>query len=85
MAKVLEQGNEELKKVFSRRIITVGWYPYKAYADFSTIVDRLMGKGTPELCREIGKFAANRDMKTTYNINKERAKPIQLVRDSEII
>lgn len=82
---ILQQCDEEFKKIFARKIITVGWYPYRAYGDFLTLADRSMGRGDGELCREIGKFAAVRDMDTIYSIYKEKAKPIQLVRDGGII
>lgn len=82
---VIQQSNDELKKIFARKIITIGWYPYKSYGDFLTLVDRLLGRGDGESCREVGKFAAKRDMDSIYSIYKERAKPIQLVRDGGII
>ncbi len=42
------------------------WYPFAIFVEVCTVIDALFGKGDLGLCDELGRYAANVNLKTLY-------------------
>lgn len=79
---VMESLPPEAQKVCSRKVIAVVDYPYQAFIQLIRTIDKVLGSGSLELCRELGRFAAVSDfdslrqMMSNFNL-----KPSDLFRD----
>jgi len=82
---VIQDSGAVTGAVLTQRVITVGWYPYQAYTDFIKSLDRNMGRGDLEFCRQLGEIAAKRDLETIYDMYMEERNPERLIRDCGLI
>ncbi len=55
-------GNEA-SLVFARRVISVADYPYAVFVDLIRAIDKVMGRGDFKVCKELGRFAGDSDVK----------------------
>ena len=72
---IVETAGAVTQNALMKRIITVGWYPYEAYAKLITAIDKHMGLGDLSYCRKLGIIAAERDVQTVYKMYGEGTKP----------
>jgi hypothetical protein len=49
-------------------LLVNGWYPFSAFVELNTALDRLFGQGDLSLCYEIGRYACDVNLKTLYKI-----------------
>ncbi len=68
LQQILNKLSEEEKAVFADKINPVAWYPFKTYVNLLTLVDRELGKGDLSLCKDIGRWAAERDLKRVFKL-----------------
>jgi len=79
---VLEGLPPEAQKVCSRKFIAVVDYPYQVFIQLLRTVDKVLGTGSLELCRELGRFAGVRDFESLREMMPNfHIKPRDLFRD----
>ena len=82
LKQVMESLPHEGQKVFSRKVIAVVDYPYQAFIQILRTVDKVLGSGSLELCRELGRFAAVRDFESLREMMPNfKLRPTDLFRD----
>jgi len=85
LAKVLAALSPEAGQVCRKKVIAVVDYPYPIYVNLLRAVDQVFGRGDLRICRELGVFAAIRDIETVYTLFKRRAQPEALFRDGPVV
>jgi hypothetical protein len=85
LEKILGQLPPEHLKIFKRKIIAIGNYPYPLFIDIIRQADRLLGKGDFAVCKKMGVFSAKRDYESIYNLYKQSPRPEDLFRDANVI
>jgi len=83
---ILERLPEEDKIVLNMKILPTEWYPFRTYVNILTLIDRQFGNGDLSVCREVGEWSAERDLKAVYNIySKEIFKDPSILRTAPSI
>jgi hypothetical protein len=85
LPKVIAALSPEAKQICQRKVIAVVDYPYPVFISFLRAADQVAGQGDLSMCRELGVYAAKRDIESVYNIYKKRARPADLFRDGLIL
>jgi len=63
---ILNKLPEEDKAVFSKKISPAEWYPFRIYVELLALIDKELGNGDLSICRDIGEWSAERDLKAVY-------------------
>jgi hypothetical protein len=84
LAKVFASLPEEAAQVCAKKVVTIQNYPYLAFVQFLRTADKIAGKGNLSLCREMGVYAAVRDMESFRRLNNFQFRPHDLLRDSGV-
>jgi hypothetical protein len=45
-----------------------GWYPFEQYIEISKVLDRQLGTGDLQLCRDLGRYACDVNLPTLYRV-----------------
>ena len=85
LAKVVAALSPEAQQVCRKKVIAVVDYPYPVFVNLLRTVDQMVGRGDLTLCRELGVYAAIRDVETVYNLLRKRAQPEALFRDGPVV
>lgn len=80
LAGMLEEGESEMRAVFERRIAINSWHPYVAYVELLRQIERRLGSGNGDTCRELGAVAGRRDLGTVFRLYRVLASPQRLIR-----
>lgn len=80
LGRVVEEGGAQLPAVFSTRISIASWHPYAAYVELLRQIERRLGTGSGEACRELGAVAGRRDLGTIFRLYRILASPRRLIR-----
>lgn len=68
LEKILNKLSEEDRAIFSDRIHPGQWYPFKTYVNILTLVDQELGKGDLSVCKDIGRWSAERDLRVVFKL-----------------
>ena len=68
LEKVLEKLSAQEKALFKDRIHPTRWYSLKTYTNLLVIIDQEIGTGDLKVCKDIGRWAAERDFKAVYKL-----------------
>ncbi len=60
--------DKEDREIFQRRIMPTEWYPYRTYINLLTLMDKHFGKGDLSHAHEMGRTAADVDLKGIYKV-----------------
>jgi len=85
LQEVLEEAGEVTKRIFSKRVLALGWYPYQGYVDLIKAIDRKMGTGDLAYCWKLGEIAANLDLGSFLNVYKISGGPEELIRAGSLV
>ncbi len=66
--RLLAEMSPELRALCDAGFLVNGWYPFSAFIELTTLLDRLWGRGDYELCYEIGRYACDVNLPTLYRI-----------------
>ena len=80
LAEVLAALPPETGEAFAQRIRKSDWFMYSQFTDFLRSIDRRLGRGDLNLCRELGAFAGRSDINTVFKMFKWRYGPTGLIR-----
>jgi hypothetical protein len=64
--KVVAQIDPAYRDIISGSIFASNWNPFELQVAVYTAIDRLFGKGDFQLCREIGRYSADREHSTIH-------------------
>ncbi len=56
------------RTAIERGILVSDWYPFAQFLELNLVLDRQHGKGDLALCRELGRFACDVNLKTLYRL-----------------
>src|SRR5579871_4418532 len=66
--RLLARMSPELRALCDAGFLVNGWYPFAAFVELTTLIDRLFGKGDLALCYEVGRYACDVNLPTLYRI-----------------
>ena len=58
----------ETRAIVEARILASGWYPFTAFVDICTTIDRQLGDGDLALCDTLGRYGCDANLPTLYKI-----------------
>lgn len=85
LEKVLSALPSASEKIFRRKVIAVADYPYQAFVDLIRAADSALGSGDLSLCRELGAYAASRDVQALLKVVKREPRPQDLVAATDLL
>jgi len=68
LKKILNKLPEADRAIFSKHILPSEWYSFRIYVELLAIIDKELGKGDLSVCRHIGEWSAERDLKAVYSM-----------------
>jgi hypothetical protein len=77
---VIASLSPEWQAVAAKGVPPHEWVPYEFYVDINVAADRLHGRGDLALCREMGRFSAERNLPTLYRIFYRLGSPLFIFR-----
>src|SRR4051812_49173678 len=80
LKRIVDESGADVRLVFSQPIRVLSWYPYPAFAAFLRTLDRRLGRGDGQICRDLGGSAGERDLGTIFRIYRALASPERLIR-----
>ncbi len=85
LKEVLDQAGEVNRKIFSKRVLALGWYPYQGYVDLIRAIAKKMGNGDPAYFRKLGEVAASLDLGSFLNVYKISGGPEELIQAAGMV
>jgi hypothetical protein len=64
----MEALQPETRSMVQSCILVSDWYPFATFIELNTVIDRLFGKGDLALCKDLGRFACDVNLKTLYRL-----------------
>jgi len=56
------------RALVERGVLVSAWYPFELFVELNQVLDRQHGKGDLALCRELGRFGCEVNLKTLYRL-----------------
>ncbi|HUT53911.1 MAG TPA: hypothetical protein VM658_11025 [bacterium] len=81
LAKALASLPPQAAQVCTKKVVTIQNYPYLAFTQFLRAADKIAGTGNLALCKDIGAYAATRDIESFRKLNNFQIRPRDLIRD----
>lgn len=82
---ILDRAPTATQLACSERIRRTGWYPYEGFTGFLEATDASLGTGDLMYCRELGRAAAQMDLKTTFGEFLAKASTENLIRGCTMV
>ncbi|MEZ4219591.1 MAG: hypothetical protein R3B13_01600 [Polyangiaceae bacterium] len=79
LARVVDDAGPVVAKTFAKRINGLGLQPYRAFTDFLVAMDRVLGRGDLDYCRQFGGVAARHDLETVFKVYTVRPSPEKMI------
>lgn len=80
LARVVRDAGPATQKTFAKRIDGLGLHPYEAFAGLLVSLDKHLGDGDLEYCRQFGDMVARVDLETIFKGYKIKPSPEQMIR-----
>lgn len=80
LQQMIRNGGPEVNEMFSSRIRSTGWYPYKAYTDFLCAIANHVHSGDAEFFKKVGLKTGTVDMNTIFRVYVTLASSERLIR-----
>ncbi len=80
--KIKPKLSEEERSVIEGSIVQPGWYPFSIYVNLTKYMDQIFGVSDLSLAKEMGKWAAEHDLKTIYRIFYKLGSPLFIIKQA---